>query len=48
MSNRKLTFNNKADKVLSAGEPALEEPHDDDVVGQGHGVVVELERVCVG
>ena len=42
------TFHNELNKVFSAGESALEEPHDDDVVGQGDGVVVELEGVGVG
>ena len=36
------------DKVLPVGEPALEEPHDDDVVCEGDGVGVELERVGEG
>ena len=30
------------DKILPVDQPALEEPHDDDMVGQGYGVVVEL------
>ena len=36
------------DKVLSVAEPALEEPHDEDVVGHGDDVGVELEGVGEG
>jgi hypothetical protein len=32
---------------LATGEPTLEKPHDDHVVGQGHRVLVELEGVGV-
>ena len=35
-------------KIFSLGQSALEEPHDDDMVGEGDGVVVELEGVGVG
>lgn len=28
-------------KVLAEGEPAADEPHGDDVVGEGHDVLVE-------
>ena len=33
---------------LATREATLEEPHDDDVVGEGDGVLVELEGVGVG
>ena len=33
---------------MSKSQAALEEPHDNDVMGQGHGVFVEPERVGVG
>ena len=36
------------DKVLSVAEPALEEPHDEDVVRHGDGERVELEGVGEG
>ena len=36
------------DKVLAVAEPALEEPHDEDVVGHGDDVGVELEGVGEG
>merc|ERR1719186_436843 len=41
-------FDNELNEVLSVDKSALEEPHDDDMVGKRHGVVVELERVGVG
>ena len=38
---------NEFDKVLPVDQPALEEQHNN-IVGQGDGVVVELEGVGVG
>ena len=43
-----FAFDDKFDKILSAGNPTLEEPHDDHMVSQGHCVVVELEWVGEG
>jgi len=42
------TLDDELDELLPVGEAALEEPHDDDVMGQRHSVVVELEGVRVG
>ena len=42
-----VSLMNEFDKVLPVDQPALEEPHND-IVGQGDGVVVELEGVGVG
>ena len=39
------TGHDELDKVLTVAQPALEEPHDEDVVGHGDDVGVELERV---
>ena len=36
------------DEAFPVGQPALEEPHDDDVASKGDGVEVELEGVSVG
>ena len=41
-------FYDELDEVLPVGKTALEEPHDDHMVGQRDCVVVELEGVCVG
>ena len=41
-------FNYELDKVLPVCQAALEEPHDDNVVGKRHRVMVELEGVGVG
>ena len=41
------TFYNKLDEIFPACQPALEEPHDDDVMRQRHCVVVKLEGVGV-
>ena len=35
-------------KIFFLGQSTLEKPHDDDVLGEGDGVVVELEGVGVG
>jgi hypothetical protein len=42
------TLDDEPDALLPEWQPALEEPHDDDVVGEGDCVVVELEGVGVG
>ena len=42
------TFDNELDKVLPVDLHALEVPTEDNIVGQGDGVVVELEGVdCI-
>ena len=41
-------LNNKFDEISPIVESTLEEPHDDDMMSQGHGVMVELEGVGVG
>ena len=43
-----FSFDNKLDEIFSGGHPTLEEPHDDDVMRQGHRVVVELKGVGEG
>jgi hypothetical protein len=39
--------NYELDKVAPEGQPALEEPHRDHVIGQRDNVIVVLERVGV-
>ena len=38
-------LDNKRNKLSAEMEPALEEPHDDDVMGQADGVGVKLQGV---
>ena len=42
------TFDDELDKVFPVDQPSLEKPNDDDMVGKGECVVVELEGVGVG
>ena len=48
ISKDEISFHDELDKILSAWESAFKEPHDNHVMGQRDGVVVELEGVGVG